>query len=196
MDLDPARLTPDERALFDQIPADREKRRREWWSGRIAAHQALLQCGLHARSVLRDPEGRPITEGAQVAISHGATLAAAAASLDRHVGIDVVDPEDQTRLERIAARVLIGPERELVTSHPQDGLRLVWAAREAIAKATHTGMFVFALTRVHLTAIEEDRLRSNREGIELAWQTLPGGELLVVAAASDGAVAAARSECP
>jgi 4'-phosphopantetheinyl transferase EntD len=198
IDLDRALLTEREREIFDAIPVGRDKRRREWWSGRIAAHEALEACGLSGISVLRDPEGRPIAEGAHVAITHGRTLAAAAASIDRHVGIDVLDPSDQQRLARIAERVLRGPEPELAKAHPQDGLRLIWGAREAVAKATHTGMFAFALTQVHATAIDRSskRIETNRSGIEVSWVELEGGELLVLAAATDQAVreAAAAQE--
>jgi 4'-phosphopantetheinyl transferase EntD len=189
-------LVPEERAIFDTLTTD--KRRREWWAGRIAAHQALEAIGIRGASVLRDPEGRPITDRAHVAITHGDTIAAAAASTSLHVGIDVLDPHDQKRLERIAHRVLRGPEPELAKAHPQDGLRLIWGAREAIAKATHTGMFVFALTKAHVTGIDREtrRMATNRPEIEVSWLDLPGGEILVIAGASDAAVAAARSECP
>ena len=197
------RLTTAERALFEQIPAERAERRAEWYAGRLAAHDALAACGhpeAARASVLRDPEGRPIVAGAQVAISHGRTIASAVAALPGapwpHVGIDIVDPHDQTRLLRIAERVLRGPEPELARAHPQDGLRLIWGAREAVAKATHTGMFAFALTRVHATGIERDprRITTNRPGIEVRWLTLDGGEILVVAGATDAAVGSAQAE--
>jgi 4'-phosphopantetheinyl transferase EntD len=189
-------LTAGERRIFDGLTTD--KRRREWWAGRMAARSALGALGLGERSILRDPQGRPVAEGAHVAITHGDTLAAAAASLERHVGIDVLDPHDQTRLERIASRVLSGPEPELAAAHPQDGLRLIWGTREAVAKATHTGMFAFALTKAHATAIDREtrRITTNRAGIDVSWVDLGGGELLVVASATDAAVALAQSECP
>jgi 4'-phosphopantetheinyl transferase EntD len=194
-ELDPASLTPSEAELFSMLTTD--KRRREWLAGRLAAKEALRAIGI-VGSILRDPEGRPITGGAYVAITHGDTIAAAAASLDRHVGIDLLDPHDQSRLERIAQRVMRGPEPELARAHPQDGLRLIWGTREAIAKATHTGMFAFALTKAHATAIDRGsrRITTNRAGIEVSWVDLPTGEILVVASATDAAVALAQSECP
>src|SRR5688500_2823953 len=85
-------LTEAERAIFESLTTD--KRRREWFAGRLAARAALRSLGLPHASVLRDPEGRPITDGAYVAITHGDSIAAAAASLDLHVGIDVIDPQD------------------------------------------------------------------------------------------------------
>src|SRR5688572_30964233 len=189
-------LTEAERAIFESLTTD--KRRREWFAGRIAAHRALASVGLRDASVLRDPEGRPIADGAYVAITHGESIAAAAASIELHVGIDVIDPEDQPRLERIAHRVLRGPEPELAIQHPQDGLRLIWGTREAIAKATHTGMFAFALTKAHATAIDRSsrRISTNRPGIDVCWADLPSGEVLVVACATDAAVMSARAECP
>jgi len=85
-----------------------------------------------------------------------------------------------------------------VLAHPQDGLRLIWGTREAIAKATHTGMFIFGLTKAHATGIDRGsrRISTNRPGIEVVWREMEGGELLVIAGASDAAVAAARAECP
>jgi hypothetical protein len=59
-------------------------------------------------------------------------------------------------------------------------------------------MFAFALTKAHATAIDRGsrRITTNRAGIEVSWVDLPTGEILVVASATDAAVALAQSECP
>lgn len=203
---DPSTLTAEERSLYEGLPGGAH-RRREWWAGRTAAREALAQLEIEGVSVLRDPEGRPVLHGpgagaARIAIAHGKRLAVAAvvpvSAPMPHVGVDVVDPEDQPRLERIEARILRGPEPRILAAEPKDGLRIIWGTREAAAKATHTGMFAYGLTKLHVTAVDRAarRITTNRRGIEATWLELDSGELVVVAVADDDAVAEAGAQDP
>lgn len=194
---DPARLTEAERTLF--LALGPERRRLEWWAGRMAAHAALAACGAEALSVLRSESGAPSLVGPDaerfsVAITHGRRQAAAIAvrqdAAYPFVGLDLVDPEDEVRIRKISARVFRASEQALFAADPR-GPRLGWAAKEAIAKATQTGMFVFALRQAWLVALEP--LRSNLPGVALSAHGLGDGGLLVVAGASAEARAAARS---
>lgn len=191
---DPAQLTELERPLFLGLGPPR--RRLEWWAGRVAAHAALAQVGAPELSVLRREDGAPrlVGPGADdyaVAITHGRRHAAAlAARRDApfpFVGLDLVDAEDEPRIARLAPRVFRAEERALFADDPL-GNRLGWGSKEAIAKATQTGMFVFALGRAQLVALSP--LTSNLSGVVLDHQVLPDGGLLVVA----GATAPAKAE--
>lgn len=194
---DPTQLTEAERSIF--VALGPERRRLEWWAGRMAAQAALAACGAVGLSVLRSESGAPnlVGPGAErysVAITHGRRQAAAIAVRKDapypFVGLDLVDPEDEARIQKISPRVFRESERALFAADPR-GPRLGWAAKEAIAKATQTGMFVFALTRAWLVDLEP--LRANLEEVVLHGQALEDGSLLVVAGASAEAWAAARS---
>jgi 4'-phosphopantetheinyl transferase EntD len=133
-----------------------------------------------------------------VAISHGLRDAAAiAATIDGpwpHVGIDLLDPEDGPRLERLSTRVFSPEERALLGGEPLRRM-LGWGAKEAVAKATSTGMFAFALDRVRVVAIDEaqGRARTNLDGVEILFE--PHGDGLLVLAGVTGARRdAARAE--
>ncbi|MBK6685318.1 MAG: 4'-phosphopantetheinyl transferase superfamily protein [Deltaproteobacteria bacterium] len=193
---DPTRLTDAELELYQTLGP--ERRRLEWWAGRIAAHEALSACGAQSLSVLRSESGAPRLVGPDaelfsVAITHGRRQAAAIAvrrdAPYPFVGLDLVDPEDQVRIDKISPRVFRSSELLLFAADPQ-GPRLGWATKEAIAKATQTGMFVFALSRAWLVSL--DPLRSNLEGVVLFAETLADGSLLVVAGASPEARGAAQ----
>ena len=194
---DPSRLSDAERELFQSLGP--ERRRLEWWAGRMAAHAALAACGAHGLSVLRHESGAPKLVGPNaelfsVAITHGRRQAAAIAVRGDapypFVGLDLVDPEDEPRIQKISRRVFRSSELTLYAADPF-GPRLGWAAKEAIAKATQTGMFVFALSRAWLVGL--DPLRANLPGVALFALTLSDGSLLVVAGASAAAQSAAQS---
>lgn len=194
---DPSRLSDAERELFRSLGP--ERRRLEWWAGRMAAHAALAACGAQGLSVLRSESGAPKLVGPNaqdfsLAITHGRRQAAAIAVRSDapypFVGLDLVDPEDEPRIEKISRRVFRGSELALFAADPF-GPRLGWATKEAIAKATQTGMFVFALSRAWLVGL--DPLRANLPGVALFAVTLTDGSLLVVAGASAEARASAQS---
>jgi 4'-phosphopantetheinyl transferase EntD len=157
---DPAVLSDAERALF--VTLGTERRRCEWWCGRVVARAALEELGARALSVVADDRGAPKIVGPSadsffVSIAHGRRVAAAIAAASSapypFVGVDIVDPEDRPRLERLEGRVLTEDERLLAREDP-DLRILAWAAREAVAKATSTGMFAFALKRIAVRNID------------------------------------------
>ena len=199
--IDETLLTTAERALFAQLSTD--ARRAEWWSGRMAARGALRAVGAGAASVLRAPNGAPLLDGpharqATVAITHGRRWAGAVAARrdgpSAHVGLDLVDREDAPRVERVAPRNFTAEEQARMQTDPRAGL-LAWAAREATAKATRTGMFAFALSEVAVTAIDDPpgTLTLNRRGLTAAYAPSPDGGWLVFVQANDEAVAAATA---
>lgn len=183
------RLTTAERALFEQLSTD--KRRREWWAGRAAARSALRAVGAGACSVLRHESGAPRLEGpgaerVSIAITHGKGFAAAiAAPLEGshpHVGIDWVDASDAARIGKVAHRVLDATEQALCGDAPM-ALMLAWGAREATAKAAQTGMFVHALTGVHLRAIDPEAgtAQVDDPGVRIGFWPRDDGALVVCA---------------
>lgn len=187
---DPERLTAREREIYRQHTTDR--RRSEWWSGRICARAALEQLGARDLSVLAHARGLPRLEGDGaerffISISHGRRIAAAAAAREdaRYpcLGIDVVDPEDADRIAKISRRFLTPRELELI-EHDGEAAMLAWGAREAIAKATSTGMFAFALKSGAIRAIDRSarRIDVELEGIEAIFEPIPGDGLVVLAA--------------
>lgn len=199
---DPERLHPRERSLFEALDAT-DARRREWFAGRIAARAALTELGYPDVATSRRDNGAPHLEGEgaqalHVAITHGKRLAAAVAAHASgrwpHVGIDVVDAEDLDRVLHVAKRVLTDDERARAAADPMHA-RLAWGAREAIAKATNTGMFVFALSRVWTLAVDAETrtIAVNLEGIQVVYAPLDDGGVLVLAGASKGAYAAAQA---
>jgi 4'-phosphopantetheinyl transferase EntD len=188
-------LEPPERTIFDTLKA--EPRRREWWAGRMVAKAALAALGARPLAIAADPRGVPRLEGQGadrwfIAISHGRRLASAiAASAESPfpgVGVDIVDDEDRARIEKLEARVLTPHERALADVD-RDARILAWGAREAIAKATATGMFAFALKGVSIQRIERaplsvggfGRIEVALEGAEILFEPLADGGILVAA---------------
>lgn len=208
---DPSPLTPAERTLFESFHTDR--RRSEWLAGRLAARSALRAVGGGACSILRGPEGGPRLEGpghegVEVAITHGEGQAAAIATRKDapwpFVGIDWVDARDAARIRRIAGRVLSPAEKALAEDRDL-ALQLAWGAREAVAKATRTGMFVYALAHVCLVAFDEqtgiaevstlgpsEARGEDPAGVRVRFRALEGGPLVVVAGVSSAARTEAR----
>lgn len=184
---DPSFLTEKEHRLYAGFEA--ERRRREWLAGRRAAHAALEALGIKGASVLRNEAGAPVvedTEGVEIALTHGHGHAAAIACATADtvwpcVGIDWVDARDVDRIRRIAPRVLTDEERALCRDRGL-GLQLAWGAREAIAKATRTGMFMYALSGVKLVGFDDHgQAEVNVEGAVVRYLPAPDGGLVVVA---------------
>ncbi len=193
-------LAPDEQALYLALATP--SRKREWLGGRIAARAALAAQGGQALSVLRDGRGAPclVGPGAQrfsVAISHGRRHAAAIACLTSgarpYAGVDLMDAEDRPRLGRVASRVF-RPEEEAMAGAVPEIRMVAWGLREAVAKATGTGMFVFALQHVWLKDVNPFTRRcvTNLSGVDAYYQPLPGGGMLVWALVSRDTRAAAQ----
>lgn len=214
--VDPALLFESEQRRLAEITS--ERRRREWFAGRLAAHDALAAAGASPLAVLREPRGAPVlapptNAGAdpqaeahahdfRIAISHGRRLAGAVAGPAHlgcpHLGLDIIDPEDIDRLARLAKRVFSPLEFELaltLTENPQDVFRVAWGAREAIAKATRTGMFAFALTHVRLSGLSEDdaKVENIPGGAKVFHMRTPDDEVIVIAQVSNEAFAWAQS---
>lgn len=181
-------------------------------------HLALSALGHAALSILADPRGAPRLEGASaagvhIALAHGRRVAAAFASQTGArfvcVGVDVVDPEDAARIGRLEARVLTENERALAAGDPEIRL-LAWGAREAVAKATSTGMFAFAMRAIAINRVDRAQKRIEVEvtapaadpgghppaptdptraamteaGVEVAYEPLGAGGVLVFAGCS------------
>lgn len=198
--IDPSFLTREERALFDTLTTD--KRRREWLAGRRAARAVLRAVGAGACSVLRNDEGAPRVvgpggEAVDLAITHGQGQAAALACRRDgpfpHVGIDWVDARDLPRLKRVVGRIT-DPTEKALCEGSNLALQVAWGAREAITKATRTGMFMFALSRVHLVGIAPDgRAKVDLEGAEVGYLKNPDGSVVVLARVSAACRAAANA---
>lgn len=147
-------LTVDELALYQSVPP---RRRRGWLNGRCAAKDAVRRY-LHARSderifpkemvILNEESGRPVVrpnvttqvpDGLCISLTHKGGYAAAIAS-DREVGIDLERIEP--RGEEFIALVLSAAEREVLGA--DEGLDIAvtraWVAKEAVAKATGSGL--------------------------------------------------------
>lgn len=195
-------LTPAERRLHDLLGT--ESRRLEWRAGRGAARSVTRALGAGACSVLRGPEGAPRLEGpgatdVEVAITHGHAHAAAVGATTRgpypHLGIDWVDARDVARIRRIAHRVLKPDEAELCANR-DDALKVAWGAREALTKATRTGMFAFGLSKIWLTAIDlpAGTASVNLDGAVVRFAPAADGALVVFASITADARAQAQAE--
>lgn len=194
-------LHADEKRIWDGL--ETESRRREWWAGRVAAKIALAALGASQIAVLKDERGLPAlvgpnTEDLLVSITHGRRLCAAAAARAGQgtagLGIDLIEPEDLARLRKLEARVLAPGELDHFADR-ELALAAAWAAREAVAKATATGMWAFAMSRVHLVSFDpaEEMLGVGVQGARLSKRTLDDGTLIVFAAADRDLVARAQS---
>ena len=186
---DPSFLTSAEERMYETFTTDR--RRNEWLAGRRAARSALRSVGAGACSVLRNIEGAPKLEGpgenkVEINITHGHTFAAAVATPKQapwpYVGIDWIDEADTDRIRRVAHRFLSQDEHNLC-GEDTTALQLAWGAREAVAKATRTGMFMFALSRVQLTAFDPSTgaAEINLTGTFIRFLRAPTPGLIVLA---------------
>ena len=198
---DPTHLARDELPLYEQLPSRR--RRAEWIAGRRAARAALRGLGAPPLSILRTQAGAPrlVGRGAcnlDIAITHGHHRAAAVAGRlgpePGYLGIDWVDPNDAARIRRIAARVLSAEERAFCEDQDRR-LQIAWGAREAVAKATRTGMFRFALSGVHIEGIDREAgtVTIDLPGSEVRFLETETGAIVVFARVSRTARRMAQS---
>jgi 4'-phosphopantetheinyl transferase EntD len=209
-DADWARLPPAEAAYGRGLKGD--KRRREWFAGRSAARDVLRALGAPDAALLPDDEGAPVlhdvdparVEGLEVSLSHGGRWALCAghrrAKDGFHLGVDLVDDGDAPRAARVLDRHLSDGERALLAALSNDDDRaraaaLMWGAREAVAKATRTGMFAFALLDVHVTALDlaAGRVEVDYPGCALGVRHLLPGTTLVWATVTADAAKAAQA---
>ncbi len=149
-----------ERAYGSALPG--LKRRREWFSGRVAAHAVLDRLGAGNAVLLPDADGAPTltgpnTAGIDLSITHGSRLAVCVGRRmladDASLGVDLVDDADAPRAVRVLDRHLTPLERRLI-GRDASVAALLWGAREAMAKATRTGMFAYALLDVAVEHID------------------------------------------
>ncbi len=183
----PEQLSLEEKGIFDSFPS--QKRQKEWFAGRKAAHLALAAAGAAKLSVLKDPEGKPVLTGPeadnyQVTITHGKGFAAAIATRSGQaqlcLGVDLVDQSDLRRLQRIKKRVFTTQELAWSEDRPEV-MKLCWGLKEAAAKATRTGMFVFALSQCWVEDFDWPGgwAQCNLPGAKAEFQIL-GDSLLVI----------------
>lgn len=175
-------LHPEELAVLRRLRA--ERRRQEWVAGRLAARDALARWG-PGGPVLPDAEGAPRVQddpALQVSLSHGQRRALAIAWRDssQRTGIDLVDEPAGDRVKRVMARWAKPEEQALLDAGPAWAPGLMWGAREAVAKASRTGMFAFALTEVWVTKLIGDRVELNWQDVEVRFLHR-AGELWVAA---------------
>lgn len=189
-------LSPLEQALAAQIPPGR--RRTEFVAGRWAAHHALAAWLHPVPPVGRSAEGAPRLVGdgppTRLSISHSRTAAVAAAGPGPGgLGIDLMDPADGARIPKVLGRFQSQAEARLLRG--PEGPFVAWGAREAVAKATETGMFRFAIFQVHVTDFDPSTGKVDVEpaGMQVRWMTV-GGHHVVVADASPAAVQRAKEQ--
>lgn len=192
-ELDLSFLHEQEHQLF--LTLKTPHRQREWLAGRKAARAALRAVGAGATSVIRNQEGAPKLVGphaerVDVAITHGASHAAAIATQKLadwpYVGIDWVDERDTDRIRRLSRRVLTLNER-ILCQDKDIPLRLAWGSKEVIAKATRTGMFMYALTHVQLESfdVSNGAATINIPGTLIRFMMAPNRGLVVVGGVSN-----------
>lgn len=210
-------LSEPETAVLQSFPAQ-SPRHSEYTLGRSAArlaHAYLLDAenmdlAAHASkySILSNEHGAPVLvknknelQGTDFgfSISHGKSGALAMAwhkeKMAGAFGLDLLEGRDRARMEKLSARVLSDFEKEAHLKNPtQDIPRLAWGTREAVAKATQTGMFSFALSHVQINAIypDEHRILCNLPETDIVYGVLPGELLWVLAFVTDRTIALAQ----
>lgn len=139
-------LTPEERGEYARLA--HPLRRREWLGARVCLKAMLLRRGCVSDpmqvAIMKDARGRPwlsFAPGLPGAIIHDCSLshkgrfacAGASSSADTRIGVDV--EKISPRLLRVAGAVV--RERDtLIGSHsPEERLAMLWALKEACAKA-------------------------------------------------------------
>ena len=167
---------------------------RHWLLGRIAAKDAVRDLLWSEGAgpiypaeveIANDPSGAPVvtgpgTDGVRVSLAHSGRFAAAIASRDGSVGIDVELVSDAPA----EAALLTPSERELLEAmapaagDPAERATWVtrfWTAKEAVAKAAGTGLGGRP-ARFVVTRVENDRLLVVVEGLG-RWVTTSVAEL-------------------
>jgi len=144
-------LTPEERGEYARL--GHPSRRREWLGARVCLKAMLLRRGCVSDptqcAIMKDARGRPWLSFApglpgrivhDCSLSHKGRFACAGASslADTRIGVDVekVSP----RLLRLAG-AFAGDRHSLIRPRPpEERLALLWAVKEACAKATGGGI--------------------------------------------------------
>ena len=142
-------LGPLERALFER--GKTEKRRAEFFAGRVAAHEAVRAIGVAEpfevlAQVGGEDVGRPVLQppgGVAVSISHSSGQAVAIAARGEPLGVDLesasLSPDASFAREAFAEGELA--RWDIVPPALQPArLALAWAAKEAVLKVWGVGL--------------------------------------------------------
>jgi len=151
----------------------------EFCAGRRAARAALTALlGPADYVIVRDAEGAPVVVGVDVrlSITHTRSEAAAVAGRVAAVGVDLCPVADGGRVERVSRRFIVPAERELCAD-PEDWA-LLWALKEAGAKALGVGLLDGGLKATRLEALRPARFAS--PGLSVATEVEDGLALAVV----------------
>lgn len=194
-------LTPAERTAVADLPS--ASRRTEWIAGRVAARAALAELHPGPMSVLRARNGAPDVVGPdapalRVSITHSRHLALAIAGPPgpEGLGIDLMEPSDRPRIERVLFRFQKPDEARILQGGP--GPFVAWGARESVAKATRTGMFRFAMFQVHVTGFDPELgdVQIGLSGYRIRWCEFEGRHLVVAQASSEACARAREMAAP
>ena len=145
------RLLPEENAIAESFGS--QKRRAEFTTGRIFAHEALSKFGLESEPILRNPETREPCWPDSVwgSITHSTGFAAVAVGLKKDIKGVGIDMESLSRSVdfNIRRHVCVDSELEwlesLPTKHANRALRIIFSAKESIFKCIYPG------TKTYLT---------------------------------------------
>lgn len=161
-----------------------EKRRRDYWLGRVCAHQALIELGVSDQPILRKKNRAPIWPKTIVgSITHSGLWAAAAVAKEenvRGIGIDIEELNRSINID-IQRHVCTLEEREWLARYPSDQLetylKVIFSAKESIFKCFHpfSGIYLnFHDARVSLnqesSCFEFTLLKSCGPGFEVGFQ--------------------------
>jgi 4'-phosphopantetheinyl transferase EntD len=177
------RIRPgDETAFADLRPGARIERRCASGAARIAARLLLAQFGADRSALLpSSPSGAPLwPDGVIGSLAHDDTFAVAAvARRGRLIGLGV-DIEPAEPLPEDVVDLVLGDAEQRETENDGVARRLVFAAKEAVYKATHPldGLWLdFPDVEVRLA----DRTAALRDGRRLRLVPFAGARLIVVA---------------
>jgi 4'-phosphopantetheinyl transferase EntD len=133
----------------------------EFCAGRRAARAALSALlGAGDYVIIRNAEGAPLVVGVDVrlSITHTRGEAAAVAGTVAAVGVDLCPVADGTRVERISRRFIVPAEREMCGGTAD--WALLWALKEAGAKAVGVGLLDGGLKATRLQSLRPARFAS------------------------------------
>ena len=148
-----------EQQLMQQAVA---KRKREFFSGRYLARQALKRAGMPLTALPRAPLGNPIWPSAAIgSITHDQKYGAAIVARQRDlkgIGIDLI--ENPHRVDQDIAHMFLLPseEAELKARFPNlSAAAVAFSVKESVVKAIsgHLGRFI-DLLEIHLTVTEHE----------------------------------------
>ena len=154
---------------------------------------------------VKGEHGKPAVEGQAVAfnLSHSGDLAVIAVADAGDLGVDVEDLGRSRNVDRLARRVLTGPERDRLdrATGPDDRARWFlrcWTAKEAVAKAFGAGLGI-APARMSVARAGESHgsvtvapaaggpLPAGAGPVAVRWAEPRPGFLVALAAEGDGA---------